>query len=115
MKVLCDVHIPYGLVNFFLDKGIDAIHVNTILQKWNTKDADISRYADESDFILITKDSDFRDSFLIQKTPRKPIRVTLGNTSNNDLIKAFENHLEMLKGNYSKEFFILNLIKILQW
>ena len=40
----------------------EAIHVNDILDKWNTKDAAISEYADSHDCIIITKDADFRDS-----------------------------------------------------
>ena len=61
MKVICDVHLPYRLVNFFISKGIHAFHVNSILEKWNTKDADLSWYADAEDRMLITKDSDFRE------------------------------------------------------
>ena len=111
MKILCDVHFPYRLVNFFKKKGIEAIHTNDILKKWNTEDSDLSRYADENNFILITKDSDFRDSFFLRKTPRKLVRVTLGNISNNELIKLFEEHFDLLKENYSKIFFYLELNK----
>jgi predicted nuclease of predicted toxin-antitoxin system len=33
MRVLCDVHIPYRLVNFLRERGVDATHVNRILDK----------------------------------------------------------------------------------
>jgi predicted nuclease of predicted toxin-antitoxin system len=48
MRVLCDVHIPYRLVNFLRERGVDATHVNRILNKWYTKDSEIARYADET-------------------------------------------------------------------
>jgi len=34
MRVLCDVHIPYRLVNFLRERGVDVTHVNRILNKW---------------------------------------------------------------------------------
>ena len=111
MKVLCDVHISYRLVNFFKDKGAEATHVNKILNKWNTQDEDICRYADENDCILISKDSDFRDSFFLKKTPRKLVRVTLGNISNDELLKLFEEHFALLKETYSKKVFYMELDK----
>lgn len=45
MRVLCDVHIPYRLVNFLRERGVDATHVNRILNKWYTRDSEIARYA----------------------------------------------------------------------
>lgn len=62
MKFLCDVHISIKLVKYLISKNHDCIHVNTILEKWHTKDRDIANYADQNGLILITKDGDFRDS-----------------------------------------------------
>ena len=54
MRVVCDVHIPYRLVNFLRERGVDAIHVNRILDKWYTSDSDITRYVDEAGAFLIS-------------------------------------------------------------
>ncbi len=62
MRFLCDVHISYKLTNFFISKGLESIHVNNILDKSETKDSDICKIADHNNFVIITKDSDFRDS-----------------------------------------------------
>ena len=70
MKFLCDVHISYKIVRFLRSLKFETIHVNEILEKWHTKDKDICAYADENDFIIITKDSDFKNSFLISNTPK---------------------------------------------
>lgn len=97
MKFLCDVHISYKLAKFIEEKGFQAIHVNTILDKWFTKDSDISKYADSNNMIIITKDADFRDSFFIKKSPRKLIKINLGNISNSNLQLIFAGVLEKLK------------------
>ncbi|AGA90757.1 hypothetical protein Thimo_1992 [Thioflavicoccus mobilis 8321] len=46
MRVLCDVHIPYRLVNRLRDLGVDATHVNRILDGSRTKDSAIAAYGD---------------------------------------------------------------------
>ena len=86
MKFLCDVHISIKLVKYLISKNYDCIHVNTILEKWHTKDRDIANYADQNGLILITKDGDFRDSHYLKNTPNKLVKINLGNISNTDLI-----------------------------
>ena len=97
MRVLCDVHIPYRLVNFLRERGVDATHVNRILNKWYTRDSEIARYVDETGSFLITKDADFRDSHFITGKPARVVRVTLGNLSNDQLIALFDHHWTMLR------------------
>jgi len=78
MRVLCDVHIPYRLVTFLRQRSVDATHVNRILDKWHTTDAAIANYVDETDSVLITKDSDFRDSHFLTGKPAQLVRITPG-------------------------------------
>ena len=89
MKFLCDVHIPFQLVKYLISKNHLAMHVNQLSNKWFTPDSEIANYADKNDYVLITKDSDFRKSFILNKSPRKLIRFILGNTSNKELIAIF--------------------------
>ena len=96
MKVLCDVHLPYRLVNRLRQRGVDATHVNRILDGSGSKDADVAAFADANDMVLITKDSDFRDSHFLAGTPSRLIRVTLGNLANDALIELFDRHWEAL-------------------
>jgi len=96
MKVLCDVHMPYRLVNQLRDQGMDATHVNRILDGSQTKDAAVAAFADANGMVLITKDSDFRDSHFLTGTPARLVRVTLGNLSNNALLVLFDEHWEAL-------------------
>lgn len=107
MKFLCDVHISYKLVKHIESFGYTAVHVNTILDKWFSKDADIIAYADLHDFIIVSKDADFRNSYFLKKQPRKLIKINLGNTSNNRLIEIFSELLILLeKVDTSKAFLI---------
>ena len=96
MKFLCDVHISFKLVKTIQVLGFECIHVNAILDKWHTKDSEIAKYVDENNYILITKDSDFRDSFFIKNSPKKLIKINLGNISNRELITIFENNLSKI-------------------
>ncbi|QEC77639.1 DUF5615 family PIN-like protein [Mucilaginibacter ginsenosidivorax] len=112
MNFLVDVHLPITLSKFLSNQeGCIAIHVNQILQKWNTTDAEICKYADENDMVVITKDQDFKDSHFVNKTPKKIIRITLGNISNNDLVSVFMKNFFLILQMSSKEAFYLEIGK----
>lgn len=96
MKFLCDVHISYKLLNALNKLGFDCIHVNNILDKWYTKDTAIAKYVDENNLILITKDLDFKNNFFINKTPKRIIKINLGNISNVKLIEIFTANIDII-------------------
>ena len=73
--------------------GHDCQHVNRLPGRWHTSDQDIARLADQEDRILITKDSDFRDSCIVKGTPRKLIKVNLGNIPHPVLASLLLNNL----------------------
>jgi predicted nuclease of predicted toxin-antitoxin system len=93
MDFICDVHIPYRLVNYLIKTGHQATHVNFILEGSKTKDVEIARFADTNNQIIITKDEDFENLHFAAKTPKRLIRILLGNISTSDLIQVFEKHL----------------------
>lgn len=111
MKFLCDVHIFYKLVKHLRAIGFTVLHVNEILNNWFTSDSMISKFADENDLILITKDSDFRNSFYIKKSPKKLIKINLGNISNELLIQIITDNLEHFKKLNNNHFFIVEVDK----
>lgn len=92
MKILCDVHISIKVAKLFINKGFVAVHVNDILDKWYTSDIKISEYADQNDFTVITKDSDFKNSHFIKGSPRKLIKINLGNISTKRLLEILDNY-----------------------
>ncbi len=96
-RFLCDVHLPIKLCKFLASQGYEATHVNQILSKSATPDRLIAQYPDQHDFIVITKDAAFRNSYFLQKTPRKLIRLCLGNLSNTELLGLVETHLPAIE------------------
>jgi predicted nuclease of predicted toxin-antitoxin system len=90
MKFLIDAQLPPSLKEVFISKGYDCIHTLDLEQKNNTPDSIINIISVNQKRILITKDSDFYNSFLIKQVPHKLILVKLGNTSKKELIQIFQ-------------------------
>lgn len=112
MKFLCDVHISHKVVNHLILLGFECIHVNDILDKWYTTDKAICAYADKNDFVIISKDADFRDSFLINNTPKKLIKINLGNISNAVLMQIFENNIDAIQRLDNHGSFLIEIDKL---
>lgn len=108
-KVLCDVHITFKVVRFFESKGHDAVHVNDILDSFYTKDSEISRYADENGYTVITKDADLKNSHLLENSPSRLLKITLGNIPTKRLIEILEANLEEIVEHFQAEKCFLEL------
>ena len=61
--------------------------------------------------IVITKDTDFRDSFFIKQTPKKLIKINLGNISNQELIKILSENIDSINKLNSKSLFLVEVDK----
>lgn len=103
MKFLVDAQLPRRLARLLQQSGFDAIHTLDLPQQNQTKDPIIIAMAEAEQRIVITKDADFVDSFILSKRPSKLLVVTTGNISNQTLealfiaalpqiIDAFRNH-----------------------
>lgn len=97
MKFICDVHISLKLAKHISNQGFECIHVNTILDKWFTADSAIAKYVDLYNYTLITKDFDFKNSFLISKSPKKLVKINLGNISNQELMTIFDQFISEIE------------------
>lgn len=86
MKFLLDAQLPPSLKQIFLENGHDCIHTLDLVHGNNTPDKTITSLSISEQRIVITKDSDFYDSFLVKGEPYKLVLVKLGNTSKKDLI-----------------------------
>lgn len=90
---MCDVHISLKVSKKLEKLGHTSFHANYILNKWHTTDVQLMKYADENDLILITKDQDFRNSFILGSKPKKLIKINLGNIPNKELMVILEDLL----------------------
>lgn len=111
MKFLCDVHISFKILNFIKIHFEGSVHVNNILDSYSTKDSDIITYADENDYTILTKDKDFKNSYLLKQKPKKPIKINLGNISNLEIINILKNNVIEIKNLEEKSNFMLEISK----
>jgi predicted nuclease of predicted toxin-antitoxin system len=94
MKFLIDANLPFKLSKSLMIKGFDVIHTDDLPHKERTTDQEIRVVSVEQDGIVITKDSDFLDSRIIQGIPSKLLLITTGNITNKELLDLFEKHFE---------------------
>ena len=109
MKFICDVHIPIRLSKFLANHAEESVHVNQILIGSSTPDGVICQYADQHNYIVITKDTDFRNTYFLKKTPRKLIRICLGNSTTDDLITLFERQIVLIQKLDREDSFYLEI------
>lgn len=93
MKFLIDAQLPRRLANVFKEAGYEAIHTLDLPNQNATKDIEINQISIQEQYVVISKDSDFLNSFLTVKQPYKLLLVTTGNIKNNDLIMLFQNNI----------------------
>nr|AGS53631.1 hypothetical protein [uncultured bacterium contig00074] len=96
MKFLVDAQLPYGLALFIRGKGFDALHTNDLPEREFTSDTEIRRIAGQDGRIVVTKDMDFTDSFIVRGVPEKLLIVTTGNIRNKQLFSLFERNWDGL-------------------
>lgn len=113
MKFLCDVHISYKLVRYLIKRDCESYHVNAIFSNPKTTDAEIAWYADDNGFIVVTKDLDFRDSYILNRSPKKLLKLNTGNSSTEQMIALFENNGLCLLLRICRRIFLLKRIYII--
>ncbi len=82
MKFLVDANLPFRLAQGLRKKGFDTLHTDDLPNKERTTDKEIRSVPMKQDRIVITKDTDFLDSHIIQGIPNKLLLVTTGNIVN---------------------------------
>lgn len=112
MRFLVDAQLPRRLCDWFRQEGYDAVHILDLELGNRTPDAEIMRIADRHGRIVVTKDDDFVQSFLLRNTPQRLLLIAVGNVSNAELgrlpstalpglLRAFEHARYVELGRYS--------------
>jgi predicted nuclease of predicted toxin-antitoxin system len=96
MKFLVDAQLPVSLARFIQANVYDTIHTRDLPQQNATSDTQINDLSIQQEQIVITKDSDFVDSFMAIQKPYKLLLVTTGNIKNSELEVIFTNYLSTL-------------------
>lgn len=85
MKFLVDAQLPLRLAQLLQAASHDALHTKELPQQNATPDSIINSLSIQQERVVITKDSDFVDSFLTIQQPYKLLLVTTGNIKNSDM------------------------------
>jgi predicted nuclease of predicted toxin-antitoxin system len=96
MKFLVDAQLPVKVARFLQSAGYDTIHTKDLPRKNATADSEINLLSLSEKRIVITKDKDFLESFIISNKPYKLLLVTTGNITNNELESLFTKNLEQI-------------------
>ena len=92
MKFIVDAQLPKSLARLLRERGHNAVHTLELPLKNATTDSHIRKYSIEDERVVISKDSDFLDSFMIKREPYKLLYLTVGNISNAELLALFDNN-----------------------
>jgi predicted nuclease of predicted toxin-antitoxin system len=102
MKFLIDAHLPRHLSFLLQYHGYDAVHTLDLENGNRTSDTQINDLSEHEQRIVITKDADFVDSFLITKRPYKLLLVSTGNITNKELSALFVKNLLLITTAFNK-------------
>lgn len=75
---------------------MDCIHTTFFLNGHLLEDSQIINIAIEEERVIITKDSDFSDYFLLKGFPPRVLLLEFGNIGNKELLRLFDKHLDTL-------------------
>ncbi|MDP4231695.1 MAG: DUF5615 family PIN-like protein [Bacteroidota bacterium] len=107
-KFLLDAQLPRRLKGLFDEFGFESMHTLDLPNKNRTTDKELIRISVETDCIIVTKDGDFVESYLLSRKPEKLLLLSCGNMSNSDLEILLRKNLLRLE----KEFATNNFIEI---
>src|SRR5712692_2688741 len=89
MKFMIDAQLPRRLAAQFRQAGLEAIHTLDLPDGNRTTDRVINELSLKEQYIVVTKDSDFVESFLLRREPWKLLLISTGNISNASLEALF--------------------------
>ena len=96
LRFIVDTQLPPSLSEFFRRKGFDATHVVDYPMGVLTTDNEIISISIKENRIVVSKDFDFFDYFLLKSYPPAILLLQLGNIKNRELFVFMENHLEAI-------------------
>lgn len=96
MKFLVDAHLPAAVCRVLREAGHDVLHTSDLPDANRTKDRAINAQSIRDRRVVVTKDTDFYYSHLLQGRPWKLLLVRTGNLRMRDLTSLFEKNLPLI-------------------
>jgi len=114
MKFLIDAQLPRRLAIQLQQAGLEATHTLELPDRNRTTDQALINLSLANQSVLVTKDSDFVESFLLKKEPWKLMLVSTGNIGNSELLSLFERNIkQVIEHLKSFDFIEINRISII--
>jgi len=96
VKLLFDQNLSRNLVGRLRDAFPESIHVTSVGLDTATDD-EIWQFANDHEFVVVSKDSDFRQLAFLHGPPPKVIWLRVGNASNVVILKVILDHIEAIE------------------
>ncbi|MEO6038896.1 MAG: DUF5615 family PIN-like protein [Saprospiraceae bacterium] len=96
LQFLVDTQLPPRLASLLTSFGYDAIHTTFFPNGHLLSDRAIIQIAIAEQRIIVSKDSDFLDNFLLRGVPPQVLLLQFGNISNTDLALLFNANREVI-------------------
>lgn len=103
MKFLVDTQLPPRLVEYLSQKGENVVHTSSFPSGHLLTDKQIREIAVQQERIIITKDSDFLDFFLMKGAPPIVLLIKIGNCSNQELLKTIDERWLLIQQKFHDE------------
>ena len=114
MKFLIDAQLPRRLVAELKQSGFEARHTLELPEGNHTTDRALIELSITDESILVTKDSDFVQSFLLKREPWKLLLISTGNISNDDLMNLMKQNIGQIVASFKTfDFIELNRINLI--
>jgi len=115
LRFIVDTQLPPALSDFLKKRNYDATHVIEYPLREFTTDDEIISIAIRENRIIVSKDFDFFDHFLLKNYPPAILLLQVGNIKNRDLFVFMDNHLEVICNIFlenTKRMILINQQKI---
>lgn len=97
LRFIVDTQLPPKLARLLSSWGFDAIQTTFFPNGHLLSDAEIIEIAIAEERIVITKDSDFLDNYLLRGTPPSVLLLQFGNIDNTELLLLFQANLASIQ------------------
>lgn len=89
---LIDQMLPSRLVDALREEFPTTIHVREAGLVTAT-DREIAEFADKNSLAILTKDSDFDRVTEFAESPKKVVRIAVGNIANDEIVQVVQTHV----------------------
>jgi predicted nuclease of predicted toxin-antitoxin system len=106
MNFVVDAQLPRRIASWLREQGHDALHTLDLPDGNRTTDPQIVALAMREGRVVVTKDADFVESFILHHRPEKLLLISTGNISNVELELLLLPHLDAIASAFEAADFI---------